>query len=1153
MMRQITVDFTKPIPCENNIAGRIGEHNATELIIIPPEFLSANETVSHYVAAFAVECNVIHSAPIPKTAELNIPLWSQLTQSEYLTVQLEGYDSAGVYIGKSEPVRLRLLHSACGEEMPADTDNPDFISDYLKNRHSHSNKEVLDNFSEDEEGNPLYNGSPIGGGSGLTDEQTEDLAANTEARHEHSNKGVLDKFTVDENGDLSFNGTSVGDLKNVTNNKALAAQIVATLFERYPEVLVSTEAPEVASKEDSLFANFMSYITTPVEYDGSKLLYAPSDYGNITYLDPMAEEVKTFAVEDGFIYEFYVNAETWELEHSNYTDEAIFEFLKDGILKGYTTEAYVDELIEQALKEGDYAKKYDLVNYRHISQKVPASEVSYSNGRLADSSGTIEGALDEAVDYVIENVPALAEAKHSHDNKTVLDKIGENENGDMLYNGSPINSEGSLKREIVNILPKTEIIVSTVYMIKNKLPFATDENGVIYNETGYKVNTEFSYALDEETDSDGICLSGFIPFWGEEVIRIGNITMNKESDKTCRIFFFDENKTWLFTMNAEALTDSCNAQWDENGNLAEFTAPSSDFSQFFRIQAAAIDDNSSVVIDNGDSNIYEEYVWIDGSWERLGGTQIDLSKYAKSKDIPTKTSQLDNDSGFVTDAEMESSIESALADAKESGDFDGYTPVKGTDYFTEADKAEIVEEVVASIGSVDAAAIPAYWQTALDEGVEAINTAMTTAGYNKSAFLFYSDVHWNYGSQMSPKLLKYLYQHTAMTKTNFGGDIVNDEAADYDSMSYLWEWRNQIKDLPNHHSVVGNHDDGNSTNNLFSEQYVYGYLLAAEETSGIVRDESGLYYYIDNSPEKTRYLYLDTAYKGATDEQVAFVKEALLSTPEGWHIVAISHIWHDTIYSGANREVGDLNANASILLAMFDNYNSRIGDYADCGGWVEFCIGGHTHLDHDSTSSTGIPIILVATDSQHTGGGASFTYGTDTEASVNGIIADYDNHKIYVVRIGRGESREIEVTNYVVTYTNVLPTSIDIDGSVYNGTGYKANTRWSTSSSAEITTDGVYLSGYIPVSSGDIIRFKNIIMDKNAAVSNTCKIMMYSALGAYYGDSDATNLTAYNDAVWDDSGILTQFSIDSGTYSYIRLQAAYIGADSIVTVNEPIE
>lgn len=190
-MRQITIDYTNPIPCEKNVAGRIGEHNATELIITPPEFLSANEKISHYVIAFAFDCKVIHSESIPKTDELKISLWNQLTQSEHLTVQLEGYDSKGDYIGKSEPVRLRFLQSVCGEEIPADTDNPDLISDFLKNKHTHSNMDALDNFSEDEEGNPLYNGKPIGGGQVLSSDVFYD---NPELQDStNSVKGALDE------------------------------------------------------------------------------------------------------------------------------------------------------------------------------------------------------------------------------------------------------------------------------------------------------------------------------------------------------------------------------------------------------------------------------------------------------------------------------------------------------------------------------------------------------------------------------------------------------------------------------------------------------------------------------------------------------------------------------------------------------------------------------------------------------------------------------------------------------------------------------------------------------------------------------------------------------------------------------------------------
>lgn len=471
---------------------------------------------------------------------------------------------------------------------------------------------------------------------------------------------------------------------------------------------------------------------------------------------------------------------------------------------------------------------------------------------------------------------------------------------------------------------------------------------------------------------------------------------------------------------------------------------------------------------------------------------------------------------------------------------------------TEAQKAQ-ARENIGALGE-DKLPVPSYWQTALDEGVEAINTALCEAGRNKSSFLFYSDAHWNYGSQMSPTLLKYLYRHTGVTKTFFGGDIVNDEATDYDTMEYLWDWRKQLKDLPNHHSVVGNHDDGNATNNLFSEQYVYGYLLAAEETHGMVIGD-GIYYYVDSPAEKTRYLFLDTAYKGVGSDQQEFVKSALLTTPSGWHIIAISHIWHDTNYNTTPPTVGAINSSASTLLSMFESYNSRNGDYAECTGWVEFCIGGHTHRDYDSTSALGIPIILVETDSQHTRSGLTYTAGTTTEASVNGIIADYDKKTIKVVRIGRGASREVEMAWFEVAYTNLIPTATDMDGvTIYNGVGYKENIRLSGSSGQFRDNTGSDCTGYIktPVGEAFTVYMKNITANTNANYGFV--VTLHTAPGTAQNDGASYSNLSYYSPVYDAAGNVIQFTVSADkAHGYMVISAVNIDGTSIITINEPIE
>ncbi|MBQ4561374.1 MAG: SGNH/GDSL hydrolase family protein [Clostridia bacterium] len=128
-------------------------------------------------------------------------------------------------------------------------------------------------------------------------------------------------------------------------------------------------------------------------------------------------------------------------------------------------------------------------------------------------------------------------------------------------------------------------------------------------------------------------------------------------------------------------------------------------------------------------NLYIEYIYVNGLWECLGAQEVNLTGYAKLTDIPTlaklggvsetkaamliavhntgETSHSDIrrsvselkadklDMSGLTDA-----INTALAEAKESGEFDGedgYTPVKGVDYFTPKEIADIKAELSAPV------------------------------------------------------------------------------------------------------------------------------------------------------------------------------------------------------------------------------------------------------------------------------------------------------------------------------------------------------------------------------------------------------------------------------------------------------------------------
>lgn len=475
------------------------------------------------------------------------------------------------------------------------------------------------------------------------------------------------------------------------------------------------------------------------------------------------------------------------------------------------------------------------------------------------------------------------------------------------------------------------------------------------------------------------------------------------------------------------------------------------------------------------------------------------------------------------------------------------------------------QSVEFSVPYDDSGEIPEYWQSALHDGVAAIHTAVENAGRNKSAFLWYTDAHWGYGSGITHKLLKYLQDHTAMNQVNFGGDIANDYEnpdtgkTDDQWMEVMRQWRDGVRELCNHHSVVGNHDGNGTVAYLADIKHLYGFLMAPEETRNVMRG-GDFYYYVDEPSEKTRYLYLNTSFcttENATgeEEQGQFVVDALNGVPSEWHVVVIAHIWF--LYADTTTPtVGVVPTYCSKLLALFDAYNSRNNgsvtfnstpvayDFTNAGGKVEFCIGGHTHVDYDFTSDEGIPVILTETDSFHTRGGYVAAAGDVTEASVSGIVADYNQHSIHVIRVGRGASRQVPITNDTAQYTNVL-----------DEVGYRADTYVSGSSGyVEKEKTGVYLTGFIPVKEGDVIRLKNVTMPHENTYGN--KIYHYSS--AQVGVNAFSILSDTHPEMLPvfEGGNLVQFTIyrdHIGEYSgYIRLGADNIDSTSIITINEEI-
>ena len=164
-MRKLKIDFTaqNPLPdgCE---IGRMGEHNATTLVITPTSEMNDCAEIAAYVAAFVSEGKIIRSEPFPKAESISIPLCRQLTGDHTLGIQLEGYDTEEKLVIKSPLItELRLLPSANGDESEFDCGQSGFVSQVAANsaaRHSHENAAILNKLGESD-GTLTFNGESV--------------------------------------------------------------------------------------------------------------------------------------------------------------------------------------------------------------------------------------------------------------------------------------------------------------------------------------------------------------------------------------------------------------------------------------------------------------------------------------------------------------------------------------------------------------------------------------------------------------------------------------------------------------------------------------------------------------------------------------------------------------------------------------------------------------------------------------------------------------------------------------------------------------------------------------------------------------------------------------------------------------------------------
>lgn len=294
---------------------------------------------------------------------------------------------------------------------------------------------------------------------------------------------------------------------------------------------------------------------------------------------------------------------------------------------------------------------------------------------------------------------------------------------------------------------------------------------------------------------------------------------------------------------------------------------------------------------------------------------------------------------------------------------------------------------------------------------------------DKLSYIFFTDAHWGNNQKHSPAIIKHIVDYTSIKYVLFGGDANTSRTETVQgTLNIGYQFHDAFSFLGSKlYCLFGNHDDNSTgqpsmTERHLTEEQVYDFLQS-QMTNAHYWDYYNFYF--DDPVSKTRFICLDTgrlfesSLRASILKTARFVIEALSVVPDGWHIVAASHIWANL----KSIETGEMKESPYVrpIIEILENYNLRNKsffkyggetldyDFTHSGATIEYCIGGHTHSDGVVMSKNGLPLIIVTCDGQQeVAGGAPYQTGTINEQCVTIIVNNYKEREVQILHIGRG-------------------------------------------------------------------------------------------------------------------------------------------------------
>lgn len=357
--------------------------------------------------------------------------------------------------------------------------------------------------------------------------------------------------------------------------------------------------------------------------------------------------------------------------------------------------------------------------------------------------------------------------------------------------------------------------------------------------------------------------------------------------------------------------------------------------------------------------------------------------------------------------------------------------------------------------SSDVVTIPSYWESMVANKTATVKELQKVGGKNCVSFAYASDTHIpdndNGRTNDIGKVMAKMLDNCEIPFAVITGDVATRASypteEEYvatlsqveDHLAPLWGSDRLLPALGNHDGCYG--DSSGYYRKQFSpdrmwQEYFRSHALDFRR----VFSEDGLYYYVDNIPQKMRYIILNSQYAGeysqrengfavnnrfATScygqEQLDWLCEKALDMPEGYGAIIATHVPLNVEYTVDKAQIiGIINAYNG-KKSFTGNYTGGVSGWSNSSVNVNFSsakgeviavFAGHVHGDSIDGTSLSCPLFTIlsagaSANEPYKETAPTRTKGTDTETSFDIVTINRKTRTIYCTRVGAGSDRSV--------------------------------------------------------------------------------------------------------------------------------------------------